>query len=113
MIEQAPRLEDLLTVGRKVRVRLSPECIPQAKPTSDAARAGHPEHTPSLDGRIGVIKRTDYPELPNHPYEVAFPGGFVAHGIRYLAEPYAPSELIPLSDDGTEIEHPALARFER
>jgi len=104
---------EIFFVGRRVRVRLSPECIPQAKPTCDAARAGHPEHTASLDGRIGTIRRTDYPELPGHPYEVFFPGGFVANGVLYLAEPYAPTELVPLDEDGREVLHPALARFER
>lgn len=94
-----------LAVGQHVRVRLSAECQEhQTRHESDVLRL--------VDGVTGVLRATDDPREPNHPYDVQFSEGVEigrpVHGwiglrrgvdVVVIGGLFALAELIPL---GTE-----------
>lgn len=104
-------IEDLLVVGRRVRVRLSPEC----QGLREKEQPFSP-HFAQEDGQIGEIVPSDagYVNAERHPIYVKYSRPMRINSLEdVLASPFAASELIPLDDDGSEILHPMLAAFER
>jgi len=94
--------EDLvakLTVGARVRIRLSGECEVQGTADSDAVARGTKGHPSELNGRVGVIR----PDLPHdylisqgHRYEVHFDEPYL--GGQFCCTALAAIELEPLDD---------------
>ncbi|MDE2096724.1 MAG: hypothetical protein KGL39_05700 [Patescibacteria group bacterium] len=96
-----PGLAALLTVGRRVRVRLNGECRTQFAKTpglfsgiwDGTIHGGHNAYEADALGRIVCVG-----DGTDHPYYVSFDTSIKTADGRCVGAVYAVSELIPLDD---------------
>lgn len=110
----------LFAPGRRVRIQVSGECHLRQRATSLSTGVDHHTtqgHPVWHDGRVGrIIAMPDILVgrfVEGHDICVLFDEAYQAPFYRSIGGAFAPQELTPLEEDGTEIVHPALAQFRR